>query len=112
MQNALLMLCYVLCLNMEGRMENLKKKLSQFEIKQLQGVAEGEAVTGSGSFGAVYRVDVKGVPRTVKRLHNILLAPDVQQLKRIIQGTSSERPEIKNSIILKSVQVCRLLHRY
>ena len=73
---------HVVCFKMEGRIENLKKQLSQFQIKQLQGVGEGEAVTGSGSFGAVYRVDVNGVPRIAKRLHNILLAPDVQQAEK------------------------------
>ena len=62
---------------MASRIEVLKRQLSPFEIEHLQGVVGGEA-TGSGSFGAVYRVNVNGVPRIAKRLHNILLAPDIQ----------------------------------
>ena len=54
-----------------------REQLAKFEIKVIEGIAEGES-TGSGSFGAVYPVIAEGVPRIAKRLHNILLAPDIR----------------------------------
>ena len=50
-----------------------REQLAKFEIKVIEGLAGGES-TGSGSFGAVY---ANGVPRIAKRLHSILLTPDI-----------------------------------
>ena len=56
-------------------------KLKKYEIKHIKGLSGTSK--GSGSYGAVYEVTVKGVARIAKRLHNnILVSPDVSQAER------------------------------
>ena len=74
-----------------------REQLAKFEIKVVEGIAEGDN-TGSGSFGAVYPVTVEGVSRIAKRLHNILLAPDI-------------RPQEKAGIREKFCEECLLLSK-
>ena len=54
------------------------QELSRFEIgsKDIKGLEEGRS-KGSGSYGVVYAVTVRGQPRIAKRLHRIFLSPDV-----------------------------------
>ena len=74
-----------------------QEQLAKFEIKVIEGLTEGES-TGSGSFGAVYPITVDGVPRIAKRLHNILLTPDI-------------RPQDKAGIREKFYDECLLLSK-
>ena len=53
-------------------------KISSSDIKGL----EEENSRGSGSYGAVYAVSVRGIPRIAKRLHSILVGADVIQSER------------------------------
>ena len=53
-----------------------KDQLRRFKVENLQGLSERKH-GGKGSFGAVYEVTVDGVPRIAKRLHDILLTPDI-----------------------------------
>ena len=57
-------------------------KLPSFAFKCVQGLDTGEK-KGSGSFGAVYKVTVNGVPCIAKRLHDILVNPEVPRRQRI-----------------------------
>ena len=52
-------------------------QLRRFKVENLQGLSEGKT-RGKGAFGAVYEVTVNGVPHVAKRLHDILLAPDIR----------------------------------
>ena len=74
-----------------------REQLAKFEIKVIEGLAGGES-TGSGSFGAVYKVNANGVPRIAKRLHSILLTPDI-------------RPQDKAGIREKFCDECLLLSK-
>ena len=56
-------------------------KLPSFAFKCVQGLDTGEK-KGSGSFGAVYKVTVNGVPCIAKRLHDILVNPEVPRKQR------------------------------
>ena len=58
--------------------ELLPFKISSFDIKGL----EDEDSRGSGSYGAVYAIRVKGIPRIAKRLHSILVDTDVSQSEK------------------------------
>ena len=58
-----------------------REQLAEFEVKVVQGL-ESARNSGSGSFGAVYKVTVDGVTRIAKRLHDILLAPDIRQAEK------------------------------
>ena len=51
-------------------------KLASFALKSVQGLGTGEK-KGSGAYGAVYKVTVDGVPCIAKRLHDILVNPEV-----------------------------------
>ena len=55
-----------------------ERELAKFEIvsNDIRGLEEGES-KGSGSYGAVYAVTVRGVPRIAKRLHSILVSAEV-----------------------------------
>ena len=53
-------------------------KISSSDIKGL----EDEDRRGSGSYGAVYAVTVRGIPRIAKRLHSILVGTDVNQSEK------------------------------
>ena len=59
------------------------RELAQFEIssKDVEGLEDGES-KGSGSYGAVYAVTVRGLPRIAKRLHSILVSADVSPEER------------------------------
>ena len=54
-----------------------REQLAKFEIGEIHGLDVGKS-SGSGSFGAVYKVTVGGVTRIAKRLHDLLLAPDIR----------------------------------
>ena len=51
-------------------------ELASFALKSVQGLGTGEK-KGSGAYGAVYKVTVDGVPCIAKRLHDILVNPEV-----------------------------------
>ena len=57
--------------------QEMDSGLASFEVNDVEGLETGQSF-GSGSYGAVYKVTVKGIPRTAKRLLNILLTPDIQ----------------------------------
>ena len=59
------------------------QELTRFEISSsdIRGL-EDEESRGSGSYGAVYAVSVKGEPRIAKRLHSILVSADVSQAEK------------------------------
>ena len=64
-------------------MDPREDKLAAFEIKQLEGLGEGERQRkGSGSFGAVYEVTMNGMPCIAKRLHDILVNQNVGEGNR------------------------------
>lgn len=75
------------------------EKLSRFEItsRDIEGL-EDEESKGSGSFGAVYAVRVRGIPRIAKRLHSILVSADVSQSEK--QGI---REKFLNECLLLSM---------
>ena len=52
------------------------EQLRQFKIDKIDGL-DGGTTKGAGSFGAVYEVAVDKIPRIAKRLHDILLTPDI-----------------------------------
>ena len=54
-----------------------KEQLAKFDIIELEEL-EGGKCSGSGSFGTVFKVKVGGVTRIAKRLHNVLIAPDIR----------------------------------
>ena len=58
--------------------ELLPFKISSFDIKGL----EDENRIGSGSYGAVYAVSVKDIPRIAKRLHSVMVDNDVSQFEK------------------------------
>lgn len=76
---------------------NLKGELAQFEIKHLDlEELTDENCVGRGSYGAAFRVNIDGVPRIAKRIHNILL-------------DSSISPSEKKSIQERFYRECVLL---
>jgi len=56
-------------------------KLASFALKSVQGLGTGEK-KGSGAYGAVYKVTVDGVPCIAKRLHDILVDPEIPRRQR------------------------------
>ena len=72
-----------------SNMEFLKSKkhiLAQFEIKNVKGLDANE-IKGSGCYGEVLQVTVDRIPRVGKRLHNMLVAQDIEPGEREgIQG--------------------------
>jgi len=56
-------------------------QLAPFVLKSVHGLDTGEK-KGSGAYGAVYKVTVDGVPCIAKRLHDILVNPDVSERQR------------------------------
>ena len=58
-------------------------ELAEFEISSndIEGLEE-EKSKGSGAYGVVYEVTVRGIPRIAKRLHNILVAANVSHDQR------------------------------
>ena len=56
-------------------------KLGPFVLKNVQGLDTGEK-KASGAYGAVYTVTVDGIPCIAKRLHDILVNPEVPQRQR------------------------------
>ena len=74
-----------------------KEELAEFDIKELEEL-EGGKCSGSGSFGTVFKVKVGGVTRIAKRLHNVLIAPDI-------------RPEDKAGIRERFCNECLLLSK-
>ena len=56
-------------------------QLPSFALKNVHGLDTGEK-KGSGSYGAVYKVTVDGVPCIAKRLHDILVDPGVPRRQR------------------------------
>lgn len=59
----------------------LSKDLSEHEIREVDGLEDGEE-RGRGSYGAVYEVEVYGVPCIAKCLHNILVGYQQQNKGR------------------------------
>ena len=72
----------------------------KYEVKHVEGLSG--ASKGSGSYGAVYEVTVKGVARIAKRLHNILVSPDVSQ---------AERQGIRDKFIEECLMLSQLDHQ-
>ena len=56
-------------------------QLASFALKNVLGLDTGEK-KGSGAYGAVYKVTVDGVPCIAKRLHDILVDPEVPRRQR------------------------------
>jgi len=56
-------------------------QLAPFVLKNVHGLDTGEK-KGSGSYGVVYEVTVDGVPCIAKRLHDILVSPEVPRKQR------------------------------
>ena len=56
-------------------------QLASFALKSVHGIDTGEK-KGSGAYGAVYEVTVDGVPCIAKRLHDILVDPEVPPRQR------------------------------
>ena len=83
--------------NMDLDREEIDSGLASFEINNVEGLKTGNAL-GSGSYGAVYKVTVSGIPRTAKRLLNILLTPDI-------------RPDEKQGIRDRFSKECLLLSK-
>ena len=87
-------------LNVEMKMlcppqELLPFKISSSDIKGL----EDEEIQGSGSYGAVYAITVRGTSRIAKRLHSILVDADVSEPeKQRIRG------RFLNECVLLSMQ--------
>ena len=62
--------------NMDLDREEVDSGLASLMVNNVEGLKAGESL-GSGSYGAVYKVTVNGIPRIAKRLLNILLTPDI-----------------------------------
>ena len=64
-------------------------QLASSALKNVHGLDTGEREKkGSGAYGAVYKVTVDGVPCIAKRLHDILVDPEVpKKQKASIQQT-------------------------
>ena len=79
------------------------QELSRFEIisKDIKGLEDGRNM-GSGSFGVVYAVTVRGQPRIAKRLHSIFLRPDVSY---------DEHQGIKEKFLNECLLLSKLNHR-
>ena len=75
-------------------------KLVSLVLKSVHGLDTGEK-KGSGAYGAVYKVTVDGVPCIAKRLHDILVSPDVSQ---------GERASILNKFHDECVLLSQLRH--
>ena len=56
-------------------------QLASFALKNVLGLDTGEK-KGSGAYGAVYKVTIDGVPCIAKRLHDILVDPEVPRRQR------------------------------
>jgi len=56
-------------------------QLASFALKNVCGLGTGEK-KGSGAYGAVYKVTVDGVSCIAKRLHDILVDPEVPKRQR------------------------------
>ena len=74
--------------------------LSSFKVENVEGLESGER-TGSGCYGAVYKVTVNGIPRIAKRLLNILMTPDIHP---------DERQGIKNRFYNECLLLSKLDH--
>ena len=72
-------------------------EISSFDIKGL----EDEDSRGSGSYGAVYAVTVRGTPSIAKRLHSILVGADVSQ---------SEKQGIRGKFLNECLLLSKLNH--
>ena len=59
------------------------QQLVPFKINSsdIEGLEEEDS-RGSGSYGAVYAVSVRGIPRIAKRLHSILVDTDINRYER------------------------------
>ena len=66
-----------------GLAKMAERELAEFEItsNDILGLKEGKS-KGSGSYGAVYAITVRGVPRIAKRLHSILVSAEVSLPER------------------------------
>lgn len=71
----------------ELELESKREKLAPFEIKNIDlQELTSENCVGKGSYGAVFRLTVNGVPRIAKRIHNVLVSSDVSPSeKRAVQ---------------------------
>ena len=79
------------------------QELIPFEINSsdIQGL-EDEDTRGSGSYGAVYAVKVRGTSRIAKRLHSILVGADVNQ---------SEKQGIRERFLNECLLLSKLDHQ-
>ncbi len=77
--------------------EEIDSGLATLEVNNVEGLNTGKSL-GSGSYGAVYKVNVNGIPRIAKRLLNILLTPDI-------------RPDEKQGIRDRFSKECLLLSK-
>ena len=74
-------------------------ELASFVLKNVKGLDSGEE-KGSGSYGAVYEVTVKGVTCIAKRIHNIL----------VTQVSPHERTSVQRKFVAECVLLSKLRH--
>ena len=76
-----------------------KKELTPFVLENVKGLDSGEK-KGSGAYGAVYEVTVKGVTCIAKRLHDIL----------VTQVSPREKSSIQQKFTAECVLLSKLRH--
>ena len=76
-----------------------KQDITPFVLKNVQGLDSGEQ-KGSGAYGAVYEVTVKGVTSIAKRLHHIL----------VTQVSRQERDSIQRKFVAECALLSTLRH--
>ena len=80
-------------------------QLAPFVLKSVHGIDAGEK-KGSGAYGAVYKVTVDGVPCIAKRLHDILVDPEVPQRQR----TSIQQKFHDECVLLSQLRHPNVVH--
>ena len=76
-----------------------RDELASFVLKNVKGLDSGEE-KGSGSYGAVYEVTVKGVTCIAKRIHDIL----------VTQVSPHERTSVQRKFVAECVLLSKLRH--
>ena len=80
-------------------------ELTPFVLKDVKGLDSGEQ-KGSGSYGAVYEVTVKGVTCIAKRLHDILVNQEVSRQEK----TSIQRKFAAECVLLSKLRHPNVVH--
>ena len=82
--------------------DSKRGELAQFEVKNVDiDQLTDENCVGKGSYGAAFKVNIDGVPRIAKRIHNILLSPDI---------SSSEKAAIQERFYNECILLSKLDH--